>query len=130
MVTEEKIKIRKMRCKGESYARIAEILRISANTIKSFCRRNNLQNTKFEDYEMKNICKNCKASIDSGRKNKKFCSDGCRLNWWNKNSDKLRKVAIYSLKCANCGIAFESYGNKNRKFCSRSCYFNYRFDSS
>ena len=127
MDSEEKLKIRKMRSQGETYAKIAEAVGVSANTIKSFCRRNNLQNLDTEDEEIKNVCKNCKASINE-RKNKKFCSNECRSSWWSKNTDKLCKTAVYELKCSCCGTEFESYGNKSRKFCSRKCYFSNRFN--
>jgi len=128
--SEDKSKIRNMRFKGETYAKIARVIGVSANTIKSFCRRNNLQNLDADECESKNICKNCSVQFDNIRSNKKFCSDKCRLIWWSKNSDKLRKTAVYNLECKHCGKNFESYGNDKRLFCSRPCYFSHRYSVS
>lgn len=56
------------------------------------------------------------------RKPKKFCSDKCRMAWWNSHQELVNRKAIYHLACAHCGQSFDSYGNKNRKYCSRRCY--------
>ena len=126
--SEEKLKIRKMRLKGETYAKIAEIIGVPANTVKTFCRRNNLQSIEFEGTKFQNICKNCKLKLIDARTNKKFCGDKCRMIWWNKNPDKLCKMAIHTFKCGHCNKTFEIYGKKNRVYCSRKCYFSSRFD--
>jgi DNA-directed RNA polymerase specialized sigma24 family protein len=47
VITEQKQKLHKMRLEGSSYSKIASALGISENTIKSiksYCRRNNLNN--------------------------------------------------------------------------------------
>lgn len=69
-------------------------------------------------------CPQCGKTVEplTGRREKKFCSDACRMAWWNSHSDLVRRRAYYSLVCEYCGKPFESYGNKNRKYCSRTCY--------
>ena len=126
-----------MRKEGTGYKKIADCLNISINTIKSYCKRNNLSCaavvTKTEkplpDKEGLSFCKNCGRSIEqqAGRKPKKFCSDECRMAWWNSNIEKVDKRAVYHLECAGCGKSFDSYGNKNRKYCCHSCYIKDRF---
>ena len=127
MTLEEKIKVQKMRLNKKSYSQIAESLKVSENTVKSFCRRNCLQIS--EEIEILENCKNCGTSLINIEKHKpkKFCSDNCRLNWWKNNKDQIKKKAIYIIKCSNCGLKFESYGNSKRKFCSHKCYIDSRF---
>jgi len=105
---------------------------ISANTVKSFCQRNNVPTGTSELIRTSynpNLCRLCFNEIIhvEGRKKKKFCSDKCRAIWWVNNADKLDKKAIYNFICARCGTEFESYGNKTRKFCSHNCYIEARF---
>ena len=131
MTSEEKIKLRKMRFDGESYTKIAAVIGVSANTIKSFCRRNNLQNIESENNEPKNTCKNCnkKLTVSEKQKPKIFCCDNCRFMWWKNNRDKMQKKAIYLIECKNCKKIFESYGNNKRVFCEHSCYVACRFSN-
>lgn len=129
----QKEKIREMRKEGQSYSQIALILEINENTVKAFCRRNNLgaiENTKLkEEKEICTVCKHCNKPLTQGTKGqpKKFCSEECRRAWWKVNEIQLNKKAYYTLICAGCGAKFESYGNKNRKFCGHACYINNRF---
>lgn len=127
----QKEKIIEFRKLGLSYSKISEALGISINTVKSFCRRNNLGGHLGQ--ENKNInesfCKNCgkKLKQTPGRKPLKFCSDNCRVKWWNSHPELVNKKAIYSFKCINCDKPFTAYGNSKRKYCSHSCYISHRF---
>lgn len=129
MTSDEKAKVRKMKIEGKSYFQIAEELKVSENTIKSFCRRNNLQDTQATKEKFTH-CQNCKKELDliEKQKPKKFCCEDCRLQWWSKNRDKLKKRAIYDLKCKFCEKTFESYGNQKRKYCGHECYIKSRFE--
>lgn len=113
--------ITKLRLEGYSYKEIADALKISINTVKSFCRRNGLTGTSEKK---KHICINCGTEIDEG---KKFCSSKCRQEWWNNNLDKVNRKAYYNFTCSYCHKPFNSYGNKNRKYCSHECYIKDRF---
>ena len=132
MTDDQKEKIPILRHKGHSYSQIAVDLGISENTVKSFCRRNDLgtmlKNKPQVDKETYIICKQCGKSLTHGTKGqpKKFCSEECRRTWWKVNESYLAKKAYYMITCTNCGKYFESYGNKSRKFCSHACFINFR----
>ena len=134
MTTDQKEQIQQMRQKGLSYLQIASALNISENTIKSYCRRNNLATMKSTKpqavKEIHSSCKHCEKPLTHGTKGqpRKFCSEKCRRAWWKANDSQLMKKAYYALKCTECGKKFESYGNKNRKFCGHACYIKNRFE--
>ena len=83
MTESQKQKIISLRRQGIGYLKIAQELGISQNTVKSYCRRNNL--TKADEIiepkemtaESEHFCLQCGAVVpqDSKRKLKKFCSD-------------------------------------------------------
>jgi DNA-directed RNA polymerase specialized sigma subunit, sigma24 homolog len=133
MTNIQKEQIQKMRQEGQSYSKIASTLEISENTIKSYCRRNNLRATESNkaktEKEVYISCKHCGKPLTHGIKGqpKKFCSEECRRLWWKANASEHDKQAYYTLSCVGCGKKFESYGNKSRKFCGHACYINYRF---
>lgn len=119
-----------MRREGAGYSKISDALGISINTIKSYCKRNNLGG-RAENLAA-NIgvhCKNCGKLLEQphGKKKRKFCCDKCRVEWWNTHPEFVVKKAIYHMKCLHCGTEFESYGNKTRKYCSHACYISARF---
>jgi len=130
----EKEKIKIMRRRGYSYSKIAIALNISENTIKSFCRRNNLSGIKNneakEKKEIDTVCKQCGNPLIKTKQGqpKKFCCDKCRREWWKANDDCINRKAYYDTTCLECGDKFRSYGNKNRKFCSHTCYIKNRFN--
>lgn len=134
MTADQKQQIQQMRQKGLSYLQIAAALNISENTIKSYCRRNNLGTMKSPKpqaaKEIHSSCKHCEKPLTHGTKGqpRKFCSDMCRRAWWKTNDNHLMKKAYYTFKCIECGQKFESYGNKNRKFCGHACYIKNRFE--
>lgn len=129
----QKDRISILRVSGESYNSIADALGISVNTVKSYCRRNNLTcntstvTTKTSISQV--FCKQCGKELPQipHKKPLKFCSDECRVKWWNTHPDKVNKKAIYSFSCAYCKKAFTAYGNSGRKYCSHKCYINDRF---
>jgi endogenous inhibitor of DNA gyrase (YacG/DUF329 family) len=129
----QKERVTFMRGKGESYAKIAAALYISENTIKSFCRRNNLGkdllDKKTHDGTKQIFCKQCGIEIQRTKKsqNKIFCSSPCRMEWWKTHPEFITQKAVYSFICHYCKNEFTAYGNKSRKFCSHDCYINARF---
>lgn len=128
-----KEQIRILRLQGNGYLKISQSLGLSINTVKSYCRRNNLRGIDVaslqKNTEELSSCKNCGSPLfqKKGSKPKKFCCDECRTAWWNSNLDLVNKKAVYSSVCAECGKTFESYGNKKRKYCCHSCYIKSRF---
>ena len=127
MTVKEKNFIRQLRNKGLSYSQIAEQTGLSENTIKTFVRRDTLQNTGEKETNI--TCKRCGKELDQsmGHRQKKFCSDECRFAWWKSPESDLPSDSPYFFKCKNCGKEFKCYGKKGRKYCSYSCYIVDRF---
>ena len=121
MRLQDKIAINNMRLEGHGPSVIAATLGLSPGTVRSHIYRNPiLPGTK--------ACKNCGKPLvqPKGHREKKFCSDSCRMAWWNSHKETVNKKAYYQLVCRHCGKEFESYGNKNRKYCCRTCYVDSR----
>lgn len=114
--------IHEMLQQGKNTTEISQVLGIPSSTIRAHIRRHP------ELYGGK-PCRNCGKIMaqPAGRKVKHFCSDKCRMAWWNSHREQIQKKAYYTLICTHCGKEFESYGNQNRKFCSRDCYLIARF---
>lgn len=137
MTEDQKLQIAKLRAGGYGYIRIAQVLGISENTVKSYCRRNNLTGKAAVEEPKAQIpvdegihyCLCCGVSVEQnpGRKVKKFCSDKCRMKWWNNNLGKVKRKAVYEYICLHCGKPFTVYGNSHRKYCSHECYVAERF---
>lgn len=129
MTKEQTTIINSLRSQGFGYKRIADRTGISANTIKSYLRRIDLPVTVASVSSDSHICKNCGAAVQQtiGRKEKKFCSDKCRNQWWNAHSDLIRRKAFYPFTCAHCGKETIAYGDAHRKYCSHKCYLADRF---
>ena len=133
MTAIQKIQIQRHRTEGLGYTAISQIMGLPYNTVKSFCKRNNLGGRLATNISVETqtsvCCKKCGAQLvqTEGRKVKKFCSTVCRLAWWNKHPEKVNRKAVYNFKCACCGSDFTAYGNKSRKYCSHACYIKERF---
>lgn len=149
MTAEQKEQIKILRMEGMGYIRVAQALGLSENTVKSFCRRQGLNSGtsyvsvtgKQTEKEVKSaavitgeqsarhFCLNCGVVVEQSpnRKEKKFCSDKCRMTWWNANPNRLKRKAIYRYRCPQCNQEFEVYGNAKRKYCSHGCYIAARF---
>lgn len=109
--------ILKLRSNGYGYKRIAKELGITISAARHAC-------LKSEDDTNLGKCKNCEIEIKSikGKKKKIFCSDKCRMSWWNKNQNKVNKKAYYTHQCKVCNKKFDVYGNSKRIYCSQECY--------
>ena len=134
MNEKEKEQVIKLRAVGKGYRAISKTLGISANTIKSFCRRKNINSdTACKLLEMTSIettfCDNCGREIKQipKRRKRRFCCDECRNQWWNSHLDQVKRQAYYRFKCAHCGRVFQVYGDRRRKYCSYECYIAARF---
>ena len=104
MNQDEKARIIELREEGLSYTEIAKRMDISKNTIKSFCRRNGITETKKDKGDL-GVCEFCRKPI----------------------SQPVDRKASYESVCRYCDKTFFPYGNKNRKYCSHQCYINDRF---
>lgn len=122
MTAEEICRIGQLRLEGYGYKKIASLIRLPVNTVKTYCRRHPV--SKEDVAAENNLCKMCGKKLEQTPHKRKriFCSDACRLAWWNSHREQINRKAVHSLTCAYCGQDFESYGNDHRKFCSRKCY--------
>lgn len=135
MTKAQKESLRFLRLEGCGYATIANTLGVSVNTVKSYCRRNNLSCIQKPDQSAEkeklslSYCQHCgkPLMVTAKTKPRRFCSDACRVAWWNSHQDSVKKKAVYHLVCAGCGKLFDSYGNKSRRYCCHACYIADRF---
>ncbi len=136
MTNEEKKLIDGLRAEGLGYRKIAVRIGISENTVKSYLRKVETSETKditpaptAGDSGEPHSCLYCGKPVvqNPGRKQKKFCSDACRNQWWNNHQDLVRRNAVYHFTCPACGKDFSAYGNAHRKYCSHACYIDHRF---
>lgn len=74
-------------------------------------------------------CQNCGAAIvqKTKCKQKKFCCDKCRNQWWNQHLDQVKRKAYYNIVCQHCGKVTTVYGDSRKKYCSHECYIADRF---
>ena len=92
--------IQNLRAENYSYAKIAEVLGMSLDTVKSYCLRHNIatpalpRKTKEEKAALM-ICRWCGKPIDNpwNRVGKRFCCDACRTKYQNERK-RLQKLAV------------------------------------
>lgn len=128
MTDKEKERIADYRREGYGYTEIAKRMNLSVECVRTYCKRHGLGGVSKTKNDA-SYCEECGAVIEQipSRKHKRFCSDKCRMLWWNTHKESVKKRANYSLCCECCGNSFISYGNKNRKYCSHECYIKKRF---
>lgn len=119
----QQTEIRRLQVEGLGYLKIAKQMELSVNTVRSFCDRNGINGVARKKDGMQ-PCKCCGNPVQQnpGRKEKRFCSDKCRMKWWSDHRDKVNQKAVYTFTCAHCGKNFSAYGNDHRKYCSHDCY--------
>jgi endogenous inhibitor of DNA gyrase (YacG/DUF329 family) len=121
MTDNQKSLIDAMRRDGYGYAKIARAIGVSDNTVKSYCRRQNSAVAK----EKTPICDECGKPIDkSKRGSRRFCSDSCRMKWWNKHPKANMPLTSH---CACCGKEIHMRRKDERKYCSHRCYITARY---
>ena len=118
MTENQRKKIKALRQAGLGYKKIAAAMSMSENTVKSYCIRNKLKTGSDQS-----VCLECGKTISQAadQKGKKFCSDACRIKWWNHHTYMMKANAV----CAHCGKPF--HGRAGRKYCSHACYIAERF---
>ena len=131
MTDQQKKQIMGMRLRGDSHAVIADALGLSRNTVKSFCLRN-LHPESLEERAAPTLigtCAQCGTGfvLCPGHRQRRFCSDQCRITWWNAHRDLLNSKVLLENTCACCGKHFMGYARQQRKFCSHACYIAHRY---
>lgn len=130
MTQSDRDKIQRLRFEGKSYTQIADILRISRNTVKSICQRMGIKQAdvlmESHDNDHCRYCGQILLQNETGKR-KLFCSDLCRRAWWKQHRDKINLKTVAKSNCAFCGLVFEDYEKNHRKYCCHGCYIRGRF---
>ena len=126
MTETEHSRVVELQHQGCGYKKISTLTGLPLNTVKSFCARHPVPIKELPGSNA--LCRNCLAPLEQTphKRKRMFCSDACRMAWWNAHPEKVNRKAYYKLLCKNCGTEFTSYGNDHRVFCSRLCYAQYR----
>lgn len=121
MTEYEKYEIARLRREGMSANKIAQTLNLPMNRVRSHIRRHPVDSAAKK-------CLQCRKPLTQvpHRKERKFCSDKCRMLWWNSHPELVKRKAYYDKVCPWCHTAYQSYGKKNRIYCSRKCYADAR----
>ncbi len=116
MTEHESRQIQILRAKQFTCAQIADETGLPVNTVKSYLRRH--------PAAVQSVCLQCGKPVTQTphRKEKKFCSDRCRLRWWNEHPERITHRAVQTKTCLYCGAEFVAHRNENQKYCSRKCY--------
>ena len=119
----EKQEIIKLKLAGNSYKQISELTGICISTIKSLCTRYNSKQNEIVEY-----CRFCgrKLSFTAGKKQKKYCSDKCRMSYWREHQCEMHSIRIVKVECSVCHKEFNAYETKKRKYCCWDCYLDAR----
>lgn len=116
-------KVIQLKKSGMSYRAISEKTGLPVGTIKSIWSRANKLETEVSK------CKECGAVIIiiKGKKPRQFCSDKCRMKWWNAHRFLVSNKSKRHYTCKYCGKEFTSKDYKERKYCSHQCYIEGRY---
>ena len=80
MTVQQLERIAELRALNYPYSFIGRALGLPSNT-----------KTKAEKYSAQ-LCKNCHRLLpEAGRKDRQFCSDECRIEWWKNNRKVIEK---------------------------------------
>ena len=131
MTVDERKMLATYRQQGYGYKKIAQIMGLSVNTVKTYCKRNALGG-KVDSQNpgtMEKVCQYCGAPLAQtpGRKPRVFCSDGCRTKWWNAHPELVNHRDGHQVVCGHCGQVFSVSKKSARKYCSHNCYIAERF---
>ena len=104
MTEQQKITIRNLREQNFSYIAIARAMSLTVSTVKSYCQRNGLAGNRKESFKyqadnlkaLPTLCRCCGSQIFQKEKVKRriFCSDECRVTWWNSLRNWLSTVIL------------------------------------
>ena len=119
MTITEKKQLIELKDAGLGYKRIAACTGLPIGTVKTFFRRQ-----VARDASIGPVCQQCGGPIEAGRvkRERKFCSDQCRMRWWSAHPEQMNRRSGRKLICPWCKKVFIVYGEKKRVYCSRECY--------
>ena len=98
MTESERTKIRELSADGFGYRRIAAMTGLSTNTVKSYLKRHGNE-VAIQPDQTGCECKQCHRPIQQTphKRKKVFCSDACRMAWWNAHPEKVQRRANHTL---------------------------------
>ena len=138
MTEQQKSTIKTLRQQNFSYNAIANALGLTISTVKSYCQRSGLAGNRKEAFKsnsdtpkvLPTFCRCCGKSLIQREKikHRKFCSDECRVTWWNSHQEQVKRRNPRTGKCLCCGKEFTWYGPKPKKFCNHECYIRHRYE--
>lgn len=114
MTEEQKQTIVRLRNVGLGYRKIANVLDLSRDRVRNYCKVNGLDGYAKKHLQAEEGKQMEEDSADS------VCSEECRRAW-SKNH-----LSLYKYERMFCGKKFES-SSKTQKFCSHDCYIRDRF---
>ena len=132
MKREDFKQVQSLREAGYSYSRIAIVLGVPKNSVKSYCNRFGIRlgaGALPVDADGAVCCRQCGLVIERECSSaiRRFCSNECRMRWWNAHRDHAKSKAMQMVLCTNCKKAFRSYIGDHRKYCCHECYIIDRF---
>ena len=132
MTSTQKETIILLRSNGNSYGEITVQMGLARDAVISFCRRHFPRQDRIIHDGDQERCKQCGAELvqQNNMKRRVFCCDECRVRWWSEHPEMIKRKAIYTFVCENCGKEFSAYGNSGRKYCCHECYIEHRFGCS
>lgn len=97
------------------------------NNLKEIAQELNLSYRQVHHYKSQltgERCLQCGKAIKQTphKRKKKFCSDKCRITWWNHNADMCTRTPHHTHECEYCHKTFNCYRAVEQKYCSRECY--------
>lgn len=102
---------------GKGYRAIAAETGLPLNSVKSWCRRHPI------GVDPLTACQQCGAAIHQtpGKRQRRFCSDRCRLLWWGTHPEYRKGRTLYTHTCRFCGREFTN-NRITASYCSRACF--------
>lgn len=138
MTEQQKSVIKTLRQQNFSYNTIANTLGLTISTVKSYCQRSGLTGNRKEACRSNHLkpsvlpsfCRCCGKQITQKEKVKRriFCTDECRVTWWNSHLEQVKRRNPHTVNCLCCGKEFTYYGPNPQKFCSHPCYIKHRYE--
>jgi predicted transcriptional regulator len=95
MKPEMKNQLKQLRKEGYGYKKIAKELGLTLSVVRYACNKLN------DEDLLEGHCEKCGLKIKSikGKKRKRFFSDRCRWDLWNKHQKEVDKKAFYTHVC-------------------------------
>ncbi|MBR2766851.1 helix-turn-helix domain-containing protein [Candidatus Saccharibacteria bacterium] len=132
MTEDEKVKIQTLRSAGYSYGEIAAMLGKARSTVSSFCLRHEIEAPDQDILaalatKRYKVCLKCgKLFMIGNNPNKQFCSDNCRVSYWQVEKDNKRALEKDEKDHRALMKELDFFGKKSDEWCGSSTPVLYR----